>query len=130
MRKLFLLFLLFCFGSSESQTIQSFLTVETRVELRNYSSIPNNRVIAAIGLNSAWDQPTEIWTFDAASTATDNGTTVLKPNDIPFGSPGRYLFRTYFVKQYGTLYSKEWNGSIATSGTTARLIILLLDSLL
>lgn len=33
-----------------------------------------------------------IYTFDDASTATDDGVLVLKPNDIDPGDPGRWLF--------------------------------------
>lgn len=117
MKKIILLLLLsfVC----KAQTLQSFLTIDTRAELRNYTTIQNNRVVAAIGLSTAWDMPTEIWTFDAASMAVDDGVTVLKPNDVLSSNPGRYLFRTYFVRQFGTKYSKEWNGSITTSGTSA-----------
>lgn len=117
MKKLLLFLLLPLLGFS--QGLQVFTTINTRAELYNYTAISNNRVIAAIGVNSAWDMPTEIWTYDTSSMAVDDGVKVIRPTDIPAGSPGRFLFRTYFVKQYGTLYSKEWNGSITTSNNTA-----------
>lgn len=117
MKKLLLFLLLPLLGFS--QGLQVFTTINTRAELYNYTAISNNRVIAAIGVNSAWDMPTEIWTYDTSSMAVDDGVKVIRPTDIPVGSPGRFLFRTYFVKQYGTLYSKEWNGSITTSNNTA-----------
>lgn len=51
--------------------------------------------------------------------AVDDGVTVLKPNDILVGNPGRYLFRTYFVRQTGTIkYSKEHLDFAVTSGNS------------
>ena len=102
-----------------SAQLQIFTTIETRSGLRAYSTIDHNRVIAAIGLSSAWDQPTEIWTFDSSSMAVDDGVTVLKPNDILVGDPGRYLFRTYFVRQTGSVkYAKEHLDFATTSGNS------------
>lgn len=100
-------------------SLQIFTTVSTRLELRSYSTIPDERVIAVIGLTTPWDIPTEIWTFDASSTALDDGVKVLKPNDILVGSPGRFLFRANIVRQFGSTHSKEFNGALTVSGNTA-----------
>lgn len=99
-------------------SLQIFTTISTKAELYNYSTINNERVIAAIGLSSAWDVPTEIWTFDSSSMAVDNGTTVIRPTDILVGDPGRFLFRTYFIRQTGTKYSKECKLSATTSSSS------------
>jgi hypothetical protein len=99
-------------------SLQIFTTISTRAELYNYSTINNERVIAAIGLSSAWDVPTEIWTFDSSSMAVDNGITVIKPTDILVGDPGRFLFRTYFIRQTGTKYSKEFKAMQTTSSNS------------
>lgn len=112
-RLLFLILPLIC-----SAQLQVFTTINTRAELYNYSTISNNRVIAAVGLSAPWDAPTEIWTFDSSSMAVDNGVTVIKPTDILTINPGRFLFQSYIVKQYGTRYSKEWNGQL-TVGTSS-----------
>lgn len=118
MRKFITVFALM-FAFTANAQLQVFTTINTRAELYNYSTINNNRVIAAIGLATAWDSPTEIWTFDSSSMAVDDGVTVIRPTDILAGSPGRFLFRTYFVRQFGSKYSKEWNGSVTTSASTA-----------
>ena len=118
MRKIFTVALLMFVFMANAQ-LQVFTTIDTRAQLRDYSTISNNRVIAAIGLSSAWDMPTEIWTFDATSMAVDDGVTVLKPNDILVTNPGRYLFRTYFVRQTGSVkYSKEHLDFATTSGNS------------
>lgn len=118
MKKIFTLWLLM-FSFFANAQLQVFTTIEKRSDLRSYSTISDKRVIAAIGLSSAWDQPTEIWTFDASSMAADDGVKVLKPNDIPTGSPGRYLFRTYFIRQTGSLmYSKEHKSNATTSSSS------------
>lgn len=99
--------------------LNSFTTVGIRSELYTQSTFQNDRACAVLGTSAVWDTPTEIWTFDSSSMAVDDGITVIRPTDILDGSPGRFLFRTYFVRQFGTKYSKEWNGSITTSGNSA-----------
>lgn len=37
------------------------------------------------------DSASEKWIFDSASTSTDDGATVLKPNDLLISDPGRWL---------------------------------------
>jgi hypothetical protein len=100
-------------------SLQIFTTISTRGELYNYTTIQNERVLAAIGLTTAWDIPTEIWTYDSSSMAVDDGVKVIRPTDIPASNPGRFLFRNYFVRQFGTLYSKEFNSSLTVSGSAA-----------
>lgn len=118
MRKL-LTSLLLMFAFMASAQLQVFTTLNARSELYNYSTISNNRVIAAIGISAPWDAPVEFWTFDSTSMAVDNGLTVIKPTDIPVGSAGRFLFKQPFPKQYGTIYSKEYNSALTVSGNTA-----------
>lgn len=38
--------------------------------------------------------PMELWKFDSASTATDDGATILLPNDLIAANPGRWLVMT------------------------------------
>ncbi len=107
------------FALMANAQLQVFTTLNTRAELYNYSTINTNRVIAAIGLSTPWDSPTEIWTFDGTSMAVDDGLTVIKPNDILVTDPGRFLFRTYFVRQTGSVkYSKEHLDFATTSGNS------------
>ena len=40
------------------------------------------------------DGPQELWYFDENSTATDDGATILKPNDLGALDPGRWLIDT------------------------------------
>lgn len=96
-----------------------FATISLRSELYNYANIQADRVFAVLGVTTIWDTPVEFWTFDPTSNLTDNGTTVIRPTDILSGNPGRFLMRTSFVRQFGTMYNKEWNGSITTASNTA-----------
>lgn len=119
MKKMLLLFLFLSFYKLQSQALQVFTTIESRNALRNYSTISDKRFIAATGLLTSLDQPTEIWTYDATSMAVDDGVRVLKPNDIPIGSPGRYIWVSYFVKQTGPVkYSKEHLDTVTTSSNS------------
>lgn len=118
MKKLFTAFILM-FAFMANAQLQVFTTINSRADLYNYSTISHNRVIAAIGISSPWDSPTEFWTFDSSSMAVDDGIKVIRPNDILVGSAGRFLWKSNLVKQYGTIYAKEWNGSLTTATNTA-----------
>jgi hypothetical protein len=69
------------------------LSIEARGELRNYYG-NHRQAIRVFGNVAFGDMASEIWVFDVNSTAADNGTTVIKPNDVVTpvpGSPGRYI---------------------------------------
>ena len=99
--------------------LQVFTTLELRSELYNYSTVTNNRVLAVLGVSTIWDVPTEYWTFDTASMAVDNGTTIIRPTDISVSDPGRFLFKSNIIRQFGSVFNKEWNGSLTVAGSTA-----------
>lgn len=70
--------------------LRDYLNVSTRSELYNFV-MQSDQCLLVLGITVAGDIPAEVWYFAAASTATDNGTTVIKPTSIPGGNPGRYL---------------------------------------
>jgi|SRR6476646_893024 len=46
------------------------------------------------GPSVAWPNPTQWWMYNGTSTATDNGTTILKPTALSVSDPGRFLILT------------------------------------
>lgn len=90
-------------------------SVENRADLRNYF-IANRQAVRVFGNTTFNDQTSEIWVFDSSSTLADNGTTVIKPDDVVMpvpGGPGRYIF---FEKMKRI---ETYQGStIATAGST------------
>lgn len=94
-----------------------FTTVSIRSELYGISTFQDGRACAVLGHSAAWDSPTEFWTWDSSSSLTDNGTTVIKPTET--SGNGRFIFKSYLPKQYGAIYSKEWNGAVTTATNTA-----------
>ena len=78
-------------------------SVPIRAELRN-QALANKQAVRVFGNLAFGDMASEIWVYDTASTATDNGTTVIKPLDdvmpVP-GGAGRYLlFETMSLNDY------------------------------
>lgn len=90
------------------------LNVSTRAELYNYV-MQSDQVLTALGITTAGDIPAELWYYAATSTATDNGTTVIKPTAVPSGNPGRYV-RWIQEADWNYINNKPTFSTVATSG--------------
>lgn len=97
----------------------SYVTASLRSELYDYSSVDEGRLFLIQGTSVIGDVPDEIWTFVNASTAIDNGTTVIRPTEKLVTDAGRWILKRKVVKMFGSVYSKEWKGSTTVSGSTA-----------
>lgn len=96
-----------------------YAIVELRGELYNYPNLEDNRQFLIQGSSVVGDISEEVWTFVNASTALDNGITVIRPTETPPTNPGRWVLKRKIARQYGTTFSKEWRGSLTVSGNTA-----------
>lgn len=91
------------------------LNVSTRAELYNFV-MQSDQVLTVLGVSVAGDIPAELWYFNATSTATDNGTTVIKPTAIPVGNPGRYV-RWIQEADWSYVNNKPSFATVATTGS-------------
>lgn len=66
------------------------LSVPVRSELLNFI-LTHNQTVWVYGNSVFGDINKEMWRYDENSTASVSST-VIKPNDIPSGTPGRYIF--------------------------------------
>lgn len=73
--------------------LRNFISEDLRGSLRGYpaGAFSTNQPILIRGVSVIGDTLPEVWAYDAASTATDDGVTVLKPNSLTITDPGRYL---------------------------------------
>lgn len=99
--------------------LNPYVTVDLRNELYNYDTVSDGRLFLIQGVSSIGDIPDEIWYFDNASMAVDNGNTIIRPTGKLITDPGRWLLKRKVAKMYGTGFSKEWRGSQTVSGSTA-----------
>lgn len=95
-------------------SVRDYLNVSTRAEMYNFV-MQSDQAWISLGVSATGDAPSELWYFSATSTATDNGTTVIKPTAIMSGSPGRYL-RHIQESDWNSTNNKPTLSSVATSG--------------
>lgn len=76
----------------------------------------NGQVMDMSGASTTGDIAVQCWYFDANSMATDNGTTVIRPNAIPAGNPGRYL-KWIQESDWNYTVNKPTLATVATSGS-------------
>lgn len=90
-----LLFIFLFVATAAAQTsppyVRSSLTADYRARLRT-ATVANHQKCTVSGINAFNDSTPEIWYYDDASMATDNNTTVLKPDELTSMEPGRWLF--------------------------------------
>jgi len=82
------------FGTCAAQTyepVRGSINIAVRSSLRGYLG-GNNQVCSVYGVAAFGDMTPELWRWSDVSTATDNGTTVLKPDVFLTTDPGRWLF--------------------------------------
>lgn len=76
--------------------VVNFISDSIRTVLRDYgyeTFVPSQPILIT-GSSTAYDLVNpEVWTMDINSTATDDGTTVLKPFDRTISEPGRYVLK-------------------------------------
>lgn len=76
-------------------------SLPVRTELKDYSTFSDNQAVRVFGATAFNDMASEIWVYKTASMAVDNGTTVIRPTDIPESSPGRFiLFEKMSISDY------------------------------
>lgn len=67
------------------------LSVPVRSELKLNSTFSDKQAVRVFGNLAFGDIPSEIWVWRADSLAVDNGTTVIRPNDVLVANPGRFI---------------------------------------
>jgi hypothetical protein len=88
-------------------------SLPTRAELKDYAVLADNQAIRVFGDTVLGDMSSEIWIYKTSSMAVENGTTVIKPTDIPVSNPGRFIL---FEKMKRI---ETYQGTtIATAGST------------
>lgn len=93
-------------------------SVPIRTELKNYDTMGDKTAVRVFGASSFNDTTSEIWIFHTASTAVDNGTTVIKPDAILSGNPGRFLL-------FEKMSSPEYINNVAIAGGAGNAIFYL-----
>lgn len=84
------------------------LNVSTKSELYDYV-LAHHQIVTVPGTSAIGDTDFKYYYYDTASTASDDGETVLKPTSVMMGAPGRWLKLTLTQNQV------DWNQ--ATSGS-------------
>jgi len=83
--------------------IQTYLCVESKAALKaEVDRINDGQPITLL------DTPGLVYVWNASSTAADDNNLVLRPDNIPSGDPGRYLFA----------YKWNLNATVKLTGTT------------
>lgn len=100
--------------------LRDALNVSVRSDLYNYV-MQDDQMMTVIGVTTPGDIPAELWYYEGSSTATDNGTTVIKPTAIPVGNPGRYL-RWIQESDWTYTNNKPTFATVSTTGDYTDLI--------
>jgi hypothetical protein len=90
-----------------------------RASLRDYGyeTFIAGQPILITGAVSAYDLATpEVWTFDAVSTAADDGTTVLRPFDRTTLEAGRYVLKFKVTTSAAGKRIETFSGTTNASG--------------
>lgn len=95
--------------------LTTILGIHLRTELREFVAV-HQQNIGVDGVTTPRDQALEMWYYDENSMDIDNGTTVLKPNDILVTEPGRYL-RWKIQVDWNTISNKPTFAPVSTSGS-------------
>jgi hypothetical protein len=78
-------------GGGTATASRGLLAFNNTLELRAYVGHADGTEYHTLGDASRGDGYARQYYFDASSTATDNGGSVIQPTDVATGSPGRYL---------------------------------------
>lgn len=94
--------------------IRDYLNVYDLTDMRDYL-LAHGQAVAVVTVDYENPKPLETWYFDENSMLEDNGTTVLKPNELLETDPGRYL-KSMTSSDWGTTLNKPAFSDVAFTG--------------
>lgn len=74
-----------------NQTVIDSLSVYTIADLRLVATRYDHQFIVVTGNLTAYDGDGGVYLWNPASSATDDGVSVIRPSDVLVGSPGRFI---------------------------------------
>lgn len=89
------------------------LSAEKQSDLRGTIG-EDKAFILSFGISTFMDTVPRLFCYDAASTATDNNSTIFKPNELSTSEPGRWIYK-YDIPTSNTVSNPSINTSPARS---------------